>query len=48
MIKGNYKTEKDAINHGIGFVTENRRDEGLVLSMDVKENNTLGTLNKFR
>ena len=41
------KTEKDAINHGIGFVTENRRDEGLVLSMDVKENITLGTLNKF-
>lgn len=41
------KTEKDAISHGIGFVTENRRDEGLVLSMDVKENITLGTLNKF-
>ena len=41
------KTEKDAINHGIGFVTENRRDEGLVLSMDVKENITLGALNKF-
>lgn len=41
------KTEKDAISHGIGFVTENRRDEGLVLSMDIKENITLGTLNKF-
>ena len=45
--KVNIKTEKDAINQGIGFVTENRRDEGLVLSMDVKENITLGTLNKF-
>lgn len=41
------KTEKDAISHGIGFVTENRRDEGLVLSMDVKENITLGTLSEF-
>ena len=41
------KTERDAISHGIGFVTENRRDEGLVLSMDVKENITLGTLSKF-
>lgn len=41
------KTEKHAISHGIGFVTENRRDEGLVLSMDVKENITLGTLSEF-
>lgn len=37
----------DAIKNGIGFVTENRRDEGLVLSMDVKENITLCTLKNY-
>lgn len=38
---------EDAINHQIGFVTENRRDEGLVLSMDVRDNITLPSLKKL-
>jgi ribose transport system ATP-binding protein len=43
----NIKSPEDAIKNKIGFVTEDRRDEGLVLSMDVKENITLCTLSKF-
>ena len=43
----NIKSPADAIKNKIGFVTEDRRDEGLVLSMDVKENITLCTLSKF-
>ena len=43
----NIKSPADAIKNKIGFITEDRRDEGLVLSMDVKENITLCTLSKF-
>lgn len=45
--KVSIKSPADAIKNKIGFITENRRDEGLVLSMDVKENITLCTLPKF-
>lgn len=45
--KAEIKSPADAIRNQIGFVTENRRDEGLVLLMDVKQNITLGTLSKF-
>lgn len=45
--KVNIKSPSDAIKNKIGFITENRRDEGLVLSMNVKENITLCTLQKF-
>ncbi len=38
------KTPKDAISHGIGFVTEDRKGEGLVLSMNVRENISLASL----
>ena len=38
------KTPKDAILHGIGFVTEDRKGEGLVLSMNVRENISLASL----
>ncbi len=37
----------DAIRAGIGFVTEDRKGEGLVLTMPVSQNITLATLNKF-
>ena len=37
----------DAINAGIGFVTEDRKQEGLVLTMSVGQNITLATLDKF-
>nr|WP_167351579.1 sugar ABC transporter ATP-binding protein [Clostridium ragsdalei] len=36
-----------AIKNGIGFVTENRRDEGLVLQMGVGQNITLASLHKY-
>lgn len=38
---------EDAIKYQIGFVTENRRDEGLVLTMDVRDNITLPSLKKL-
>ena len=38
----------DAIDAGIGFVTEDRKSEGLVLYMDVKSNITLASIRKFR
>ena len=37
----------DAIRAGIGFVTEDRKAEGLVLTMDVGENVTLASLPQF-
>ncbi len=37
----------DAIRAGIGFVTEDRKGEGLVLTMPVSQNITLATLDKF-
>ncbi|MCL1854831.1 MAG: sugar ABC transporter ATP-binding protein [Clostridia bacterium] len=37
----------DAIRAGIGFATEDRKNEGLVLTMDVGENITLASLPQF-
>ncbi|MGI6687133.1 MAG: sugar ABC transporter ATP-binding protein [Christensenellales bacterium] len=37
----------DAIRAGIGFVTEDRKEEGLVLTMNVGNNITLATLQEF-
>ena len=37
----------DAINAGIGFVTEDRKGEGLVLPLPISQNMTLATLHKF-
>lgn len=34
----------DAINQGIGFVTENRKDEGLILDFSVSENIIMASL----
>lgn len=39
---------KDAIESGIGFVTEDRKGEGLVLKLSVGENITLSALDKFK
>ncbi len=39
---------KEAIESGIGFVTEDRKGEGLVLKLSVGENITLSALDKFR
>jgi len=38
---------RDAINHGIYLVPEDRRGEGLVTTMTVRENTTLPSLKKF-
>ena len=37
----------DAIQKGIGFVTENRREEGLLLPVSISENIGLVSLNKY-
>lgn len=38
------KQPSDAIEAGIGFVTENRKEEGLVMLMNVMENSSLASL----
>lgn len=39
-------TPKDALNHGIGFVPEDRKLQGLVLGMSVQKNTTLAALKR--
>ena len=39
---------KDAVDNGICLLTENRKEEGLILGMSVKENITLPSLPHFR
>ncbi|KQQ55125.1 D-ribose transporter ATP-binding protein [Rhizobium sp. Leaf311] len=39
-----FRSPKDAIEAGIGFVTEDRKDQGLILSMAISANVTLATL----
>lgn len=41
------KNPADAIKNGIGFVTEDRKGQGLVLDMSVRENLTLPNLKKI-
>src|SRR5690606_22670430 len=38
------KSPQDAIRHGIGLLTEDRKNQGLVLDMSVRENTTLANL----
>ncbi len=38
---------RDAINAGIGLVTEDRKHEGLVLELSVKQNISMPNINKF-
>lgn len=40
-------TPRDAIRHGIGFVTENRKEEGLFLRSSVKVNTVMVALKKI-
>ncbi|WP_330634629.1 sugar ABC transporter ATP-binding protein [Anaerovorax sp. IOR16] len=44
-IKINHPT--DALNHGIAYVSEDRKNNGIVLGMCVRENVTLASLKKF-
>ena len=37
----------DAVRQGIGFITENRKDEGLLLDFSIKENMSLANLKGF-
>lgn len=41
------KSPYDAISRGIGFLTENRRDEGLILDFSVRDNVTLTSFQEF-
>lgn len=42
------RTARDAMQHGIGFVPEDRKQQGLVLGMRARENATLPILERFR
>lgn len=41
------KNPQDAINHGLSFVTEDRKGNGLILNESISNNITLTVLNKF-
>ncbi|MBP2001476.1 ribose transport system ATP-binding protein [Paenibacillus shirakamiensis] len=45
--KVNIRTPDDAVKHGIGFITEDRKDEGLVLHFSIRENMALPNLSSF-
>lgn len=42
-----FRSPKDAIQHGIAYVTEDRKGEGLVLPMNIRDNTTLVRLKDF-
>lgn len=42
-----FKIPRDAIQHGIAYVTEDRKGEGLVLPMSVEKNITIASLRSF-
>ena len=44
--KAAIKTPADAIRHGIGYLSENRKDEGLNLGLTIKENIALTDMGK--
>ncbi|MDO9416734.1 sugar ABC transporter ATP-binding protein [Pararhizobium sp.] len=41
-----FKSPREAINAGIGFVTEDRKEEGLILSLPIATNVTLASLSR--
>jgi ribose transport system ATP-binding protein len=45
--KAAIKKPSDAVKKGIGFITENRKDEGLVLDTSIRENIALPNLASF-
>jgi ribose transport system ATP-binding protein len=50
LIKGQrvqIKSPRDAVTHGIGYLSEDRKRYGLALSMDVKENIAMAAMKKF-
>ncbi|MBR0596632.1 sugar ABC transporter ATP-binding protein [Sinanaerobacter chloroacetimidivorans] len=46
--KGKVKSARDAIDKGIVLLTENRKEEGLVLIHNIVENGTIVTMNQFK
>ena len=42
------RSSNDAMRHGISFLTENRREEGLVLKQDIKKNLTLPIIDRIK
>lgn len=44
--KVNIKSPKDAVKHGIAYLSEDRKSEGLLLKLSVRHNMTLSSLNK--
>ncbi len=45
--KVNIKSPSDAVNHGIGYLSEDRKRYGLTLGMDVESNVVLASFKKF-
>lgn len=45
--KVNIKNPEEAIRKGIGFVTENRKEEGLILDFSVRDNISMTSFDKF-
>ncbi len=45
--KLNVKTPHDAVKKGIGFLTENRKEEGLILDFPVKDNISITAFEEF-
>src|SRR5690606_21538986 len=41
------KSPEQAVKSGIGFITEDRKDEGLILDFSIKDNMVLPTLSSF-
>lgn len=41
------RAPRDAISHGVAFITENRKDEGLVLGLSILENITMAIFDKM-
>lgn len=46
-VKVSIKSEKEAIEHGLGFLTEERKKDGIVAPMNIGENMTLSILKKL-
>ena len=42
----NLKNEKEAIEHGLAYVTEDRKGNGLILGQSIRENTTMARLSK--
>ncbi|HBY09493.1 MAG TPA: D-xylose ABC transporter ATP-binding protein [Chloroflexi bacterium] len=41
------KSPKDAVSHGIGYLSEDRKQYGLTLGLDIKENIVMASMKKF-